>query len=273
MVSTPLTQRRQPPAHLVGAALRAAEDDRLLRLLALQQFHQQIELPLRIDGEIELLDRLDRQVLGREIDHLRLAHVALGQPLHRRRNRGAQQQRLPRLRAAPQNLLDVRPKADVEHPVGLVEHHDADVAQHQRAAADQVQHPAGRADDDLGPAAKMLDLLADRLAAVDAHDVDLSPGGEFAALVADLNGQLAGGHQDQRLRIGQFRPRLETFENRDAEGGGLARARLRLAHQVDAFQRAGNQPGLDGRGLEILGLVQRGKHDLGKPHAGEAGRR
>ena len=84
-----------------------------------------------------------------------------------------EQQRLPRLRAAAEDLFDVGPEADVEHPVGLVEHHEADAAEHQRAAADQVDHAAGRADDDLRPAAKMLDLLADRLAAVDAHDVDV----------------------------------------------------------------------------------------------------
>ena len=32
--------------------------------------HQQIELLLGIDGEVELLDRLDRHVLGREIQRL-----------------------------------------------------------------------------------------------------------------------------------------------------------------------------------------------------------
>ena len=58
----------------------------------------------------------------------------------------------------------------------------------------------GRADDDSAPAAKMLDLLANRLAAVDAHDVYVAPGGELDALVADLDGQLAGRHEDQRLR-------------------------------------------------------------------------
>ena len=197
---------------------------------------------------------------------------ALGQPFDRRGNGGAEQQRLPRLRAAPQNLLDVRPKTDVQHPVGLVEDHEADLAEHQRAAADQIQHPAGRADDDLGPTAKVLDLLADRLPAVNAHHVDVSPGGKLGALVADLDGQLAGGDEDQRLRVGRLRPRLEAFEDRDAEGGRLAGARLRLAHQVDARQRLGNQPGLDGRRFEILGLIQRGQHHLGKPHAGESGR-
>ena len=75
----------QPAINLLGAALRAAEDDRLLGLLALEQLHQQIELSLVVDGEIELLDRVDRLRLGREVHHLRIAHVRAGQPLDRRR--------------------------------------------------------------------------------------------------------------------------------------------------------------------------------------------
>ena len=71
----PLEQAGQPAAHLIGAALRAAEDDRLLRVLPLHKLRQQIELPLRVDREVELLDRLHRQVFGGEIDHFRLAHV------------------------------------------------------------------------------------------------------------------------------------------------------------------------------------------------------
>ena len=45
-------------------------------------------------------------------------------------------------------------------------------AQHQLAALQQVEHAAGRADDDLRAARESVDLLADRRAAVDRHDVD-----------------------------------------------------------------------------------------------------
>ena len=184
-----------------------------------------------------------------------------------------EQQRLPGLRAAPQDLLDVGPEADVEHPVGLVENHEPDAAEHQRAAADQVDHPAGRADDDFRSAPQMLDLLPDRLAAVDGHDADVPARRELDALVAHLDGQFAGGKQDEGLDAGSLRSRFKAFEDGDAEGGGLARARLRLAHQIDALEGLWNQPGLDRRGLEILGLGQRGEHDLREAHAAKARRR
>ena len=96
--------------------------------------------------------------------------------------------------------------------------------------------------------------------------------GELDALVADLDGQFAGGNAGSGpAALGVLRSRFEAFEDRDAEGGGFARARLRLAHQIDALEGLGNQSGLDGRRIEILGLVQRGEHDLREPHAGETG--
>jgi hypothetical protein len=134
------------------------------------------------------------------------------------------------LRAAAQDFLDVRPETDVEHPVGLIEDHESNVAQQQRAAADQVDNPARRADDNFGAAAEMFDLLADRFTAVDAHNANIASQSEFDALIANLNGQFAGRHENQCLRIGGFRARLKLFENGDAKSGGFARARLRLAH-------------------------------------------
>src|SRR4051812_11764046 len=108
--------------NLFRPALRPAKDDRLSRLLAGQQSHEQVELPLGIDREIKLLDRFDGDVLRRKIDCLRIVHVALSQLRNRRWHRRAKQQRLPLPRTALQNSLDIRPKADVEHAIGLVEH-------------------------------------------------------------------------------------------------------------------------------------------------------
>ena len=93
----------------------------------------------------------------------RVDHVALGQPQHRRRQRRRQQQRLPLLRAAAQDALDVRPEADVEHAVGLVEDDVADVVERQGAARQVVEHPARRADDDVAAAScSCVELLPKR---------------------------------------------------------------------------------------------------------------
>ena len=67
----------------------------------------------------------------------------------------------------------------------------------------------GVPDDQGGALVELLDLLADGLAAVDGHDVDMSALGQLGAFVADLDGQFPGGHQHQGLRRGGLAVRLE----------------------------------------------------------------
>ena len=141
------------------------------------------------------------------------------------------------------------------------------------AAADQVQHAAGRADDDLGPAAELLDLLADRLAAVDGHDAHVAPGGQLDALVADLHGQFARGHEDQRLRC-----RAVAIAARGVRGSGWRRrpsCRCRSGPGPSGRRPAsagGISPAWMGVGSRYSASSKRGEHDWRKPHAGEAGR-
>ena len=159
-----------------------------------------------------------------------------------------EQQRLPRLRAAAEDLFDVGPEADVEHAIGLVQDDDPQLVPHQRAAAHQVQHAARRADDERSALVDLFDLLADRLAAVDGHDRDVAAQGQLLAFVADLHGQLAGWHHDQGLRRPAAALRLEHLQDRNREGGRLARARLGLAHHVDARHARGMKPAWTGVG-------------------------
>ena len=194
----------QPVIHFVGAALRATENDRLSRLLAGHQPLEQIEFPLRIDREIKLVNRLDRDVLRRKIERFGIPHVPLGQPLDRRRHRGAQQQCLPRSGALAQNLFDVGPKADIEHPIGFIEDDEFQIAEIESPAAQMVDHSAGRADRDIDPLAKFFNLPAKRLAAVERDDVQSSAMGELHGFVAHLHGQLARRHQHERLRAGSL---------------------------------------------------------------------
>src|SRR5205823_10284471 len=107
-----------------------------------------------------------------EVDRLWIAHVALGQLGDRRRNGGAEQERLPRRRAALQDPLDVGTKADIEHAVGFVEDDERELREIDGAAGQVIEDPAGRADDDLSPAAELFDLLADRLAAIEGDAVN-----------------------------------------------------------------------------------------------------
>ena len=69
-----------------------------------------------------------------------------------------------------EELLDVGEEAEVEHLVGLVEHHLGDVREVEEALVVEVDESAGRADDDLGAGLQLLDLTLVGLAAVDRDD-------------------------------------------------------------------------------------------------------
>ena len=220
-------------------------------LLALEQLDEQVEFLLVVDREVELLDRLDGLGLGREVHHLGVAHVRAGQPFDRRGDRGAQQQRLPLLGAAAEDFFDVGPEADVEHPVGLVEHDDLEVAQIERAAADEVEHAAGRADDDLGPAAAV--CRSGRGSACRRRPARSRIRRPWASLSNSSRTCTASsrvGTSTSACGGDAFAAVLEPFEDRNGEGGRLAGAGAGLAQHVDAGQRAGNDAGLNRRGLE-----------------------
>jgi len=69
----------------IGAALGAAEDDRLLGLLAFQQRDEQVVFLFVVDREVGLLDGVDGHRLGREVEHFGVAHVFAGEAFDGRR--------------------------------------------------------------------------------------------------------------------------------------------------------------------------------------------
>ena len=83
------------------------------------------------------------------------------------RERGREHQVLAARREQGDDPLDVRQEAHVEHPVGLVEDEDLDLAEVRDLLADEVEQPAGRRDEDLDAAPQGLDLRVHRHPAVD----------------------------------------------------------------------------------------------------------
>ena len=111
-----------------------------------------------------------------------------------------------------------------------------------------VHDPPRGADDDLRSLAQRLQLALDGLAAVDGHDPQLAlVGAQALELLGDLDGQLAGRAEDQRLDMALLD--IDLLQQRDAEGGGLAGAGLGLADDVAALAGGGDGQRLDGRGL------------------------
>ena len=75
--------------------------------------------------------------------------VALGQALDLVGEGGREQQRLALLGQVAEDALQVGQEADVEHAVGLVEHHVLDLVEHRVLRLDVVEQPARRGDQHL----------------------------------------------------------------------------------------------------------------------------
>ena len=112
-------------------------------------------------------------------------------------------------------------EAHVEHPVGLVEHENADVLEREGAAREQILQATGRRDDDvrLGRLAR---LLLEAYAAVDGLDLEGTGVRDPVGRLDDLRGELARGGEDQRR--GAAIGRLDAIDDRDHEGERLARS-------------------------------------------------
>ncbi len=156
--------------------------------------------------------------------------ILLGQ-CHDAARKGRREQQGPaRLRRGLEDEFHVLAKAEIEHLIGLVEHHRPQVRNVEAPAAQMIAQPPGRADDDVRPRLQFA-LLAARIHAADAGDdpragMLIQPG----QLALDLQRQLARRRNDQRQRRrGPLEPlgvAQQVRRHREPIGHGLARAGL-----------------------------------------------
>ena len=252
--------------HLVHGLLHAAEDHGQGRFLVLQQVVDQALLVPGFHGQPALVDGRHREALLGGDDLLRVPHVAAGQLLDVGADGGADEDRLRVLLHRAQDLADVVPEADVEHAVDLVQDGQLDPVVGQHAAGVHVHDAAGGADDDGRAALEALGLGLDGLAAVDRERLEAGVAAELLDLAADLDGQLAGGDQDEggELVLGG-----EQAEGGQAEGGRLAGAGLGLAEHVLAAHGDRDECRLDLGGVLEAGGLNALEDRLGEAEVGE----
>ena len=140
----------------------------------------------------------------------------------------------------------------------------------QRAALDVIEHASGGADHHVGAALQSLELRRVTLSAVDRQHVEAGHlRGVFLEGFGHLDGELARGREDQRLRCAQLD--VDLREDGQRECGRLAGAGLRLAEQVGATQDHRDGLRLDGRGRLVAHIAEGGDDGVAKPKLGEAG--
>ena len=147
-----------------------------------------------------LLDGVRGGVASGHLDQLRLVEERVGKLLDLVR-KGRREEKVLPFRDGGQerhDALDIGDEPHVEHPVGLVEHQDLDLAQIDGFLLDVVEEPSRSGDQDFDPRAHDRQLLFDVDAAEDDGRAQFRVLAIGAHRLLDLDRQLARGGQDQR---------------------------------------------------------------------------
>ena len=132
------------------------------------------------------------------------------------------------------------------HAVGFVDGDHLDGAQIALTCLHQVDQTQWRRHDDLRALGQLLHLLVAIRTAVHGEHLDAAVIADRAEHLGHLQGELAGGHEDEPVRGHRGGRRVDASHHRDAEGERLARAGARTATHVVAPERHGDGLLLDG---------------------------
>lgn len=250
----------------VDLSAGVAEDDGLGDGDGLVEIAEGVQLPLLLlNGNVELLDTLEGQLVLLDQDADGVAHE-LGGDLHDLGGHGGRQQdNLGRRGETLENVVDLVLETTGQHLIGLIKNEHLHVVGLEGTTVDHVKDTTGGTDNNLGTVTEDLHVVAnvgasDTGVASDLHEVT-----EGDDDLLDLLGQLAGGGEDQGLALGVGE--IQLLEGRDREGGGLSGTGLGLSNDIMALDNGENGTLLDGRGTFETGDRKGGKkrqHVLGK---------
>ena len=234
----------------LGKALRVHEEHRALDALTPQQPEEQGNLLALRDVVEHLGDAVGRDLLGPDLDLLRVVHVLVRQLHHADRERGREEHRVPAAgrRAAAEDAPQVLDEPEVEQAVRLVDDEGLHLAERRRALLLVVEKAPRGPDEEVAAGAELVALTAVVDTAEDGHDAHLHEVPESARILLDLHGQLARRGDDERARVAgrlvALRPH-ETREDRHEVRGRLPGAGLGLGGDVLAGEEKGKRRRLD----------------------------
>jgi hypothetical protein len=165
----------------------------------------------------------------------------------------------PRRRQPAHDVADVLDEAEVEHAVGLVQHHHLDGVEPEHPLLEVVDQPARGPDQDVDAVLQHPPLLLVIGAAVGETEVEAGELPEQLGVAVNLDRELAGRREHHHPGIGRATPgrgrvAQEMIEGGEQEGGGFARPGLRLAGHVLAVEGDREGVGLNGGAVAEAGF-------------------
>jgi hypothetical protein len=238
----------------VDLSARVAEDDGLGDGDRLVQIGERIQLPLLLlDGNIELLDTFEGQLVLLDQDSDRVSHE-LGRDFENiLRHRGREKNDLGGLGQELEDVVDLLSETTREHLVGFVEHEHLHRIGSEESALDHVLDATRSADNDLGTVLESLHIIANAGAANAGVALNVHEIADGDDDLLNLLSKLAGGGENQSLALLDSWVKLLQDGNR--EGRSLASSGLGLGNDIVTFDDRHNSALLDSRwSLETIGV-------------------
>ena len=235
----------QLPFEPLDADLCPAEDHHIAITTLVQKGAERVEL-LR-------LRHFDNGMLNARIRaSLRFVHVHLDgvveavadDLVYPLRDRCRKEGDLNAARRTIEDQVDIRTETGVEHLIRFVEDKKPQISEAQRASIKMVKCSAGRTDDDLGARIQEVELRGHVPAAVDLGGPEAANWSELIDYPSHLSRELAGGNQDESLRLREIW--VARGHDRQRKRQRLARTGAGLADNVAAGQKLRDGRLLDG---------------------------
>ena len=201
----------------------------------------------RFMGPLDDVDRLAHQGFARlgiaqsNLDFQRVAKVTFGDRIDSWRHGRREQHGLSFGRGSPQDFFDVIRETHVQHFVGLIEHNNGNPIERQRATGDVVKGAARGRNDHVHSAGQGLQLPADRLSAVDRHNLRPEIATIFVHSFGDLHGKFPGGDEHKSKRLGLGLRLLDQLQNWKGKRRCLSSAGSCLTNQITPLQQQWNR--------------------------------
>jgi len=241
----------------IGPVLGAHEDERRGDAVAGDEVAERRPLVRVLHAEHDVLDQRSCRVRGRDLDRGRFLEEGLRQALDRIGEGCREEQALTLGREQRDDGANVIDEAHVEHPIGLIEHEELDGTEVDTAAPDEVEQPTRRGDHDLGTGIELAQLVGQARATVYRHRAQRHVDAIRRDALLDLDGQLAGRHQDEGAdgpAVDLDGGGMESLQDGQHEGGGLAGAGLGAGHEVAAGEDERDRVALDRGWRDVAGI-------------------
>ncbi len=175
-----------------------------------------------------------------------------------------------------QDGLELVAKAEIQHPIGLVEHHRLEPARVDGAAVQVVEQATRSAHHERRATRERAVLVAIARTADHGGDTQIERRVEPAELRLDLLRELARRHDHERLRPRELgllgREVRERLAQQEADGERLARARLRAHPHIASLELGIEHLRLDGRERRVALFFQARTRARGRAARRDRGR-